>query len=252
MWSEQPVNTPQSRFVVSRPPDIPLPPPFYPPRGMRYIDFMADIGGGNPGQQMYVTLNAGEQVVLVLSCSQPITVDSGWATLLSTNAGGSIGGSMRSMVVTRTAPANETIRVCYTGPETHQFNSLNGNGFALASDSAYRFAPIVRAQGQGLPITLHDWGGDPRAFRMRVLSTNSIYAGWSGNGNESGHATNNLGYISPLSSWWHTGPYYEYPNSSVPAEYLVAPWPAGSWYTGSFGFLGPPTWVEWHIEVAPA
>jgi hypothetical protein len=246
MWSEQPVTEERPRYwapLLEEPGEEPL----IPPSGMRYIDFDQDIGGPLTA---YVGLAANEQTILFCTSAnsqstgggapQTMTIDPGWTIL----AQGVLAYTFWA-IVTRNSYVNETVPVVSVGAETHSWNRLVVRGFAFLGEDRYKFIPSAPWQTVNPTVTLHAWGGDPSALRMRALVSDGCYNNWlAGLGNSSGHYQSELGSLSPTTSWWR--PF------TAPATYLTSAWAAGDSRHGSFGVYGPVTWIEYHIEVARA
>jgi hypothetical protein len=237
MWSEQPVGTRKERLILPVEREGIVPVPLLPPESLRYLEFGADVTG--TGQSAYLSLFAGEQAIIVVASQtgQPITVNTaGWTLLAATS-----GGGVDSAVVTRIAPANETILVASVGPETHPFNQLHARGLAFTSLSTYNFEARLKGQSGGDPVIFTAWGGFPETYHLRVLVSRGAYGGWGTPGAQHGAG----GLLSPTPDWWNWGGW----SPSIEA-YLLGTWNSGAFYAaGGGGIIGPRAWCEWHIRM---
>ena len=242
MWSEQPLVDHRGRWVLGKVPPIEGPPIMYPPYSLQYIKYQ----GGAP-QSYYVTLAARQQAVFVCSAppGQPMTIGYGWIVLDDETY-----GNQRTIVVTRTALANETTLVVSTPGKTFLWNELGMAGFVLTPDTfsqqQYKFTLAAKWQTIGNGVTLHPWSGPESNYRMRCLTARGLYNNWEGaNGDESGHYQLQMGLLSPQSTFYH--PY----GVSDAQAYLTQDWNSGTWSHSSIGAAGACHWTEHHIQLAP-
>lgn len=241
MWSEQPVNTRQDRLILAgrAPSTTPPKPPMVAPTSMSWVDIGSDVSGTLT--QLFISMSAGQQALLISTTdtAQTQTIDSAWTILMQGTTDGQTWA-----VLTRKATVNETVRISYTGPQTHSYNHLEAQGFIITGPIDYQFIVNKIAETVSPTVVVHAWDGLPTAYRLRALLARGCYANWTVGGD--GHPTLDLGYTYPKSSWWNRS------GASNPATYLKSDWSYGTWTHRNAAVVGPPTWTEFHIEIEAA
>lgn len=232
MWAEQPLPPIVDRYRTT-PIQliIPEPEPWFPPTGQRYIKQIVEIGAS---AEIWVTLNAGEQCILVTETSndQPQTIDPGWTVLAQRSL-----YNQSWAIVTRTALVNETTLVGSVGPKAFSWNKYTVTGYAFTGVSPIKFTPHLIRETVSATVTMSTWQGAWSSYRMRVICTRGCYAWWLGNGESSGHTHLSLGYTYPLASWFSG-------STDLKSNFV-----GGTFTHNSIGAVGSPNWAEYHIEL---